>query len=177
MNRVYTNTFETSWGEFSTAAVDDGLALISLPGGNDTNFDGQLSRLFPDYIIEEGGAVNEQAEKELKAYLDGALREFKVKLHVSGTPFQRLVLDKVAAIPYGRTRTYGEIAVELGKPAASRAVGSANGRNPLPLIIPCHRVVATVGLGGYGGGLEMKRRLLEMEGAFGAVVYRQGRLI
>ncbi len=75
-----------------------------------------------------------------------------------------MVLERVAAIPYGHTLTYGAIARAIGKPGAARAVGAANARNPLPLLIPCHRVVASNGLGGYGGGLAMKRRLLELEG-------------
>ena len=177
MSPVYINSFETSWGRINTAAVDDGLVFISLPGSDNSHFEHQIARLFPNCRIERGGALNEQAEEELTAYLSGKLREFTVKLHLNVTPFQKQVLDKVAAIPYGKTRTYGDIAAELGKPNASRAVGSANGRNPLPLVIPCHRVVAAAGLGGYGGGLNMKRKLLEMEGAFGASVYRQERLI
>lgn len=166
MKRVFINSFDTDWGRFSTAALEDGLVMISLPGPDRACFDRRITQRFPDCRIERGGPINEQAERELRAYLCGSLREFKVKLDLSGTPFQREVLQRVAAIPYGKTRTYGDIAAALGKPGAARAVGSANGSNPLPVIIPCHRVVATNGLGGYGGGLAMKRRLLEMEGAF-----------
>ncbi len=165
MNRLFVNSFDTSLGRMNAAASDEGLVLITLPGNDSEHFDRQLKRDYADCRIDRGGPINQQAEQELRSYLDGDLREFKVKLCLSGTPFQMEVLRKVAGIPYGKTRTYGEIAASIGKPKAFRAVGSANGRNRLPLIIPCHRVVATTGLGGYGGGLDMKRRLLEMEGA------------
>jgi len=85
-------------------------------------------------------------------------------LHVKG--FYGKVLQKVRAIPYGKTRTYGEIAAALGNPGAARAVGGANRSNPIPIIIPCHRVVAANGLGGYSGGPDIKAKLLEHEGVY-----------
>ena len=97
-------------------------------------------------------------------YLGGKRREFDLPLDVRGTDFQRRVWAAVAAIPYGQTRTYAEVARMIGKPKAVRAVGAANGANPLPLVVPCHRVVGSDGsLTGYGGGLDVKRELLEME--------------
>jgi len=165
LKKLFVNSFDTAFGRINTAANDEGLVLITLPGSDSEYFDRQLKRDFASHQIERGGPINQQAERELISYLEGNLREFKVRLCLSGTPFQREVLRQVARIPYGKTRTYGEIAASIGKPKAFRAVGSANGRNRLPLIIPCHRVVATSGLGGYGGGLDMKRKLLEMERA------------
>ena len=101
---------------------------------------------------------------ELRAYFDGRLREFKAPLDLRGTAFQMKVWRSLAEIPYGQTWTYGELAARVGRPGASRAVGAANGANPLPLILPCHRVVAAGGkLGGFGGGLDAKRRLLAFE--------------
>jgi methylated-DNA-[protein]-cysteine S-methyltransferase len=92
------------------------------------------------------------------------LKEFTLELRLKGTPFQRRVWDRLRTIPYGETRTYGQLADELGSPAASRAVGLANGRNPVGIIVPCHRVVGASGsLTGYGGGLDRKRRLLDFE--------------
>ncbi len=89
---------------------------------------------------------------------------------MAGTPFERRCWDALLSIPYGETRTYGEIARGLGNPEGARAVGSANHKNPIPIIIPCHRVVNTGGgLGGYGGGLELKRRLLALEQAHAAL--------
>jgi O-6-methylguanine DNA methyltransferase len=96
-------------------------------------------------------------------YFDGRRKTFGVKLDLRKTGFAKDVLRKVKKIAYGKTLTYGEIAASLGKPRAARAVGAANGANPLPIIIPCHRVVASNGLGGYGGGLPMKRKLLNHE--------------
>ena len=101
---------------------------------------------------------------QIAEYLDGRRREFDLPLDVRGTDFQRRVWAAVAAIPYGETRTYAEIARAMGRPAAVRAVGAANGANPLPLVVPCHRVIGSDGsLTGYGGGLAVKQKLLEME--------------
>ncbi|MFD3312227.1 methylated-DNA--[protein]-cysteine S-methyltransferase [Streptomyces sp. NPDC058694] len=101
---------------------------------------------------------------ELRAYFAGELKEFTVQLHLDGTPFQRSVWEQLQRIPYGETRSYGELADALGNPNASRAVGLANGKNPLGIIVPCHRVVGANGnLTGYGGGLERKRQLLDFE--------------
>ena len=105
-----------------------------------------------------------EAEEQLKAYFAGELREFTVELRLTGTPFQRTVWDRLRHIPYGETRTYGQLADALGAPTASRAVGLANGRNPIGIIVPCHRVIGANGsLTGYGGGLERKQRLLDFE--------------
>lgn len=114
----------------------------------------------------EAHPLLDETEHQLRAYFSGSLREFNMPWRTSGTSFQESVWRMVAAIPYGHTRTYMDLAVELNSPGAVRAVGAANGANPLPIVIPCHRVVATGGgMGGYGGGIELKRRLLALEGA------------
>ncbi|WP_299538206.1 methylated-DNA--[protein]-cysteine S-methyltransferase [uncultured Streptomyces sp.] len=105
-----------------------------------------------------------EAVRQLNAYFAGELREFDLPLHMAGTPFQRLVWEELRRIPYGTTRSYGELADRLGRPGASRAVGLANGRNPISIIVPCHRVIGASGsLTGYAGGLERKQRLLAFE--------------
>ncbi|GAA3986040.1 MULTISPECIES: methylated-DNA--[protein]-cysteine S-methyltransferase [Streptomyces] len=105
-----------------------------------------------------------EATDQLKAYFAGELKEFTLELRLHGTPFQRSVWEQLRAIPYGETRSYGELADALGSPTASRAVGLANGRNPVGIIVPCHRVVGANGsLTGYGGGLDRKQRLLDFE--------------
>ncbi|MER8010114.1 methylated-DNA--[protein]-cysteine S-methyltransferase [Streptomyces sp. NPDC094149] len=105
-----------------------------------------------------------EAREQLKAYFAGELKQFTLRLHLHGTPFQRTVWDQLRRIPYGETRSYGELADALGNSGASRAVGLANGRNPIGIIVPCHRVVGADGsLTGYGGGLPRKRRLLDFE--------------
>ena len=102
--------------------------------------------------------------QQLAAYFAGELERFDLPLAPAGSDFQRRVWDAVAAIPYGATASYSEIAAAVGRPAACRAVGAANGRNPLAIVIPCHRVVGAAGaLTGYGGGLERKRALLDLE--------------
>ncbi|MFJ4206382.1 methylated-DNA--[protein]-cysteine S-methyltransferase [Streptomyces sviceus] len=107
---------------------------------------------------------SKEAEDQLTAYFSGERREFTLELRLHGTPFQRTVWEQLRRIPHGETRTYGELADALGNPKASRAVGLANGRNPIGIIVPCHRVVGADGsLTGYGGGLERKQRLLDFE--------------
>ncbi|WP_052489291.1 methylated-DNA--[protein]-cysteine S-methyltransferase [Streptomyces sp. 150FB] len=104
--------------------------------------------------------------RQLGAYFDGELTDFDLPMRMHGTEFQRGVWDRLCRIPYGETRSYGQLALELGKPGASRAVGLANGKNPIGIIVPCHRVIgSTGGLTGYGGGLDRKQRLLAFEGA------------
>ncbi len=106
------------------------------------------------------------AVDQLDAYFAGEARPFELALDPSGTEFQRQVWDALRAIPYGATTTYGELARRIGRPRAVRAVGLANGRNPIAIVVPCHRVIGADGrLTGYGGGLDRKRRLLELEGA------------
>ncbi|MET7285422.1 methylated-DNA--[protein]-cysteine S-methyltransferase [Streptomyces sp. NPDC005573] len=104
------------------------------------------------------------AEEQLQAYYAGELTEFTLELSLGGTDFQRKVWHQLTLIPYGETRSYGQLADALGNPGASRAVGLANGRNPVGIIVPCHRVVGSTGsLTGYGGGLHRKQRLLDFE--------------
>ncbi|MFC9960028.1 methylated-DNA--[protein]-cysteine S-methyltransferase [Streptomyces nigra] len=111
-----------------------------------------------------------QTEEELEAYFAGELRQFTVPLHLKGTPFQLTVWNHLRTIPYGETRTYGQLAEALGNRGASRAVGLANGKNPIGIIVPCHRVIGATGsLTGYGGGLPRKQRLLAFES--GAVLF------
>ncbi|QGV77769.1 methylated-DNA--[protein]-cysteine S-methyltransferase [Streptomyces ficellus] len=107
-----------------------------------------------------------EAIRQLDAYYARELTAFDLRLHLAGTPFQLSVWERLRTIPYGETRSYGELAEALGKPGASRAVGLANGKNPVGIIVPCHRVIgASGGLTGYGGGLDRKQRLLAFEGA------------
>jgi methylated-DNA-[protein]-cysteine S-methyltransferase len=110
-----------------------------------------------------------EAIAQLEAYFTGRLRRFDLALAPEGTPFQREVWSALTVIPYGETVSYSELARQLGRPAASRAVGAANGRNPIPIIIPCHRVIGAdgslTGFGG-GGGRAIKRRLLDLEAGF-----------
>ncbi|MCW7944153.1 cysteine methyltransferase [Streptomyces hygroscopicus] len=105
-----------------------------------------------------------EAIDQLEAYFAGELKEFTLELRLEGTPFQRRVWQQLCLVPYGETRSYGELAEALGSPSASRAVGLANGKNPIGIIVPCHRVVGANGsLTGYGGGLDRKKRLLDFE--------------
>ncbi len=110
--------------------------------------------------------LEHQIHRELRQYFDGERTEFTFPVRLEGSEFDVVVWNALREIPYGETRTYGDIARRIGRPTAARAVGAANGRNPVPIVVPCHRVVAAGGkLGGFGGGLELKRRLLLLEGA------------
>ena len=111
-------------------------------------------------------AILTRAQKQLAEYFAGKREEFDLPLKLEGTAFQRKVWKALVKIPFGQTRTYGQIAKTVKSPAASRAVGAACGRNPLPIVVPCHRVVGSSGnLTGFGGGLAMKEWLLKHEGA------------
>ena len=112
----------------------------------------------------ESDAPFMDAKYQISAYFRGELREFNLKLSLSGTAFQRCVWKALCSIPYGETISYRELATRIGKPAACRAVGAANGRNPLPIVVPCHRVIGSNGhLTGYYGGTHLKQYLLNLE--------------
>ena len=108
--------------------------------------------------------VLKETASQLDEYFAGERTDFDVRMELDGTDFQREVWSELTRIPYGETISYGELARRVGRPSAPRAVGQANGRNPIPVIVPCHRVLASNGIGGYGGGLKVKRQLLAVEG-------------
>jgi len=111
-------------------------------------------------------AIAAEAERQLRAYFAGQLRQFDLPLDMRGTDFQLRVWRELEGIPYGETRSYSQVAAAIGTPQAVRAVGAANGANPIPIVVPCHRVIGSGGkLVGYGGGLPLKKRLLALEGA------------
>jgi methylated-DNA-[protein]-cysteine S-methyltransferase len=113
----------------------------------------------------EGEPHSQAAKTQLEEYFAGRRRKFTVKrCATAASEFRLSVWRAIEEIPFGHTQTYGEVAARVGRPLAFRAVGTANGKNPWPIVTPCHRVVASTGLGGYGGGLEIKRFLLELEG-------------
>ena len=144
-------------GDILLARNENGLSHISFQEGT--------SAIEPTAVWQEDNAAFPDATAQLKAYFAGELREFDLPLAPEGTPFQQTVWQALQTIPYGTTATYGELAAGIGKPTASRAVGAANGRNPLPIIIPCHRVIGANGkLTGFRGGLRFTEALLELEG-------------
>jgi methylated-DNA-[protein]-cysteine S-methyltransferase len=108
--------------------------------------------------------VLKETASQLDEYFAGERTDFDVPMELDGTDFQREVWTELSRIPYGETISYGELARRVGRPNGPRAVGQANGRNPIPVIVPCHRVLASNGIGGYGGGLKVKRALLALEG-------------
>ncbi|WP_460070873.1 methylated-DNA--[protein]-cysteine S-methyltransferase [Streptomyces sp. YKOK-I1] len=148
---------DSPYGPLTLVADDDGV-LCGL------YMSGQRHRPPQESFGPRDDTLFGAAEEQLEAYFEGGLKEFTLRLRMTGTPFQREVWDQLRRIPYGETRSYGELAEFLGNPGASRAVGLANGKNPIGIIVPCHRVVgANGGLTGYGGGLDRKQRLLDFE--------------
>ena len=137
------------------------------------NSDGVLCGLFmqehrhlpePETFGRRDGRGFGRVEEQLRAYFEAEITTFDLPLLLDGTPFQLRVWSELRGVPYGETRTYGQVAVALGNPLASRAVGLANGRNPISIIVPCHRIVGSTGrLTGYGGGLACKQQLLDHE--------------
>jgi methylated-DNA-[protein]-cysteine S-methyltransferase len=153
---TYEMQIKTSVGTLVLAADDEGLTQVVLPGG--------VRRRRPDEPPAGAPAHLGDAAVQLAEYFGGARSTFDLPLVAEGTEFQRQVWFALADIPYGETISYAELARWVGRPNAFRAVGQANGANPLPIVLPCHRVVASGGgIGGYGGGLDMKRELLALE--------------
>jgi methylated-DNA-[protein]-cysteine S-methyltransferase len=164
MEIVHTAEFDSSLGSFRIATTERGLGYLDLPHANGCGLEGWLRRRVPGAKRKEAVGPNRAAIDQVLEYLEGKRTDFDLPLDLRGTEFQESVWKALLEIPYGETCTYQDLARSIGKPKAVRAVGSANGANPIPLIVPCHRVIATGGkLGGYGGGLEAKARLLAME--------------
>lgn len=146
----------TPIGELLLAGDDDALSLVGFPEGK-MRYDPEA-----DWIFNEKPFV--AVRQQLTEYFNGERTEFDLPLHLTGTEFQLLVLEELKRIPYGTTTSYGDIAQRIGRPKAVRAVGAANGRNPIPIIVPCHRVIGSGGdLTGFGGGLGTKEALLRLE--------------
>jgi methylated-DNA-[protein]-cysteine S-methyltransferase len=151
-------------GPLLVAVSDAGVCRVSFDPEPEHHLD-QLARTFGVRVLRSAGPTD-PARRALDAYFDGRSEGFGLAVDLRGVPdFQRLVLTELAHVPYGQTATYGELAARIGKPRASRAVGGALNRNPVAIVLPCHRIVGSGGsLVGYGGGLDRKRTLLELEG-------------
>ncbi len=153
---MYYCYLKTPIGDLLLAGEDEALSLVAFPEGS------MRRDPEPDWIYNEKKFAN--ARQQLTEYFDGERKEFDLPLSLAGTEFQLRVLDELRRIPYGETTSYGDIAARIGKPKAMRAVGAANGRNPIPIIVPCHRVIGSSGdLTGFGGGLDAKQALLQLE--------------
>ena len=162
MNIAYT-IIEAPPGPIYAAQNHEGLVYIGLGDSGYKNLVAYARKISDQPRIVPSVV---DATSQIEAYLAGKRRDFNLPLDIRGTDFQREVWRILQKIPYGQTKSYAEIAIELGRPNAARAVGGACGANPVPLVIPCHRVLASNGgLGGYGGGLEWKEWLLALEGA------------
>jgi len=167
MSLVY-KTIESPIGKLKLVASDEG--LVGVLWQNDRPSRVRLGEL----VADDRHPILLKAERELGEYFAGKRKEFSVPLDMRGTPFQKDVWEALLAIPFGETRSYGQLARQLGNPNATRAVGAANGRNPLPIIVPCHRVIGSTGkLTGFGGGLGTKAHLLSLEENDGTLFARK----
>ncbi len=145
-------------GDLLLAGNHEALHLVGFPRGSRARSPG------PEW--QRDPAPFDETKRQLEAYFAGELKHFDLPLHFGGTSFQNQVWQALCHIPWGETITYSELARRVGRPSASRAVGAANGANPLPIVAPCHRVIGADGsLTGFGGGLDTKRFLLQLEGA------------
>jgi O-6-methylguanine DNA methyltransferase len=163
---VHTARVDTPIGTLRLASTSAGLAFLELPHSNGNGLAGWLRRWAPGARVEQGFTPNQGAAVQITEYLEGKRRDFELALDLRGTEFQLAVWRALCAIPFGETISYAEQARRVGHPKAPRAVGAANGANPIAIVVPCHRVVNADGkLGGYGGGLALKARLLALEHA------------
>lgn len=165
MERVRHARVETSFGTLLCAATDAGVCLLALDAETGmAALDAWVARHAPGAELVEDPAFLADAAAQLREYGAGIRREFDLTLDPRGSEFDRAVWAGLLEIPFGTTLSYGELAERVGRPGGAQAVGGAAGRNPLPVLIPCHRLLARDGLGGFSGGLEAKRRLLGLEG-------------
>ncbi|MFC1916067.1 methylated-DNA--[protein]-cysteine S-methyltransferase [Chloroflexota bacterium] len=158
---LFLTHYQSPLGTYMLVSSQRGVVCVEL----ETHMAPRLARWERDGIqIRDGNSHNHKVADELDAYFTGHLRQFSVSLDLRGTEFQCRVWGLLQGIPYGETRSYGQIAGALDRPAASRAVGRAIGTNPVAIIVPCHRVIGANGkLVGYGGGLDKKQALLNLE--------------
>jgi len=167
METIYYSSFDSPFlRKVFVASTERGVCMVDFLK-TEKIFLRRLKERFPGKIIRDN-RKHRHGVNQLKKYMKGELQRFDCKLDFRGTPFQKRVWSVLAKIPYGQTRSYKEIARAIGHPKAFRAVGNANGRNSIPLIIPCHRVVESNGrLGGFGHGVKVKKQLLDFEKAHG----------
>jgi O-6-methylguanine DNA methyltransferase len=167
MEKIYYSSFDSPVLEkVFIASTDKGVCAVDFLTSEGT-FLRKLRQKFPGNVVRSD-RKNQKALTQLKKYLKRELKHFDCPLDMRGTPFEKRVWSALKKIPYGETRSYKDIAERIGRPKAFRAVGNANGSNPLPLILPCHRVIeSNGGLGGYGHGLKVKRQLLKLERVHG----------
>ncbi|MBN1996457.1 methylated-DNA--[protein]-cysteine S-methyltransferase [candidate division KSB1 bacterium] len=164
MNPLYYTIYSNEITRLLIAATDLGIQFIRFIKNESENV--ILEKINKKYSVQQSTPFFFDLISQFDLYFNGKPVRFSAQLNLTGTPFQRQVWNLVQKIPWGQTKTYGQIAAELDKSGASRAVGAANGANPIPIIVPCHRVLASNGkLGGYAGGLEVKDALLRLEGA------------
>ena len=157
--RIFYQPIETEMGIIHIAADDSSLLAVSYGSNHWEQYCRQRGE-----IVHEGNDITRATTQQLQEYQEGKRRNFELPITFEGTDFQKRAWQGLLTIPYGETRSYSEQAALIGSPKAVRAVGSANGKNPIAIIVPCHRVISKSGnIGGYAGGVEVKKYLLRLE--------------
>lgn len=167
-NIIEYTCFETKLGVVSAASLSGNLVKLSVADPGAEKLVSWIEKKFPGYCCDmtrsDSNPVLEETARQVFLYLEGKIKGFEVPINMTGTDFQKDVWKAIERIPYGQTRTYADLAREIGSPRAFRAVGGACSCNPVPLIVPCHRVVGSGGrLGGFSGGIDIKKKLLKIE--------------
>jgi len=170
MENIYWNIFETRLGKCLIAEGKNGIIATTLPSTREEDIFERLRELQTISYVRKDTPLLTDAGNQLKDYFDGKRTSFHLPLDLRGTPFQLKIWSALQKIPYGVTWSYQDLANTIGSPKAVRAVGAANGRNPIPVIVPCHRVIGKNGsLTGFTGGIALKKSLLDLEASFLAI--------
>jgi len=167
MEKIYYSSFYSPFlKNVFVASTPKGLCMVDFLT-SERRFLKELKSYFAAEIVKDD-RKNGKAVSQIKQYLKGRLKRFDLSLDLRGTPFQKRVWLALGRIPYGKTQSYQDVGKSIGHPKAFRAVGNANGRNPLPIVLPCHRVIeSNGGLGGFGHGIKVKKQLLDFEKTYG----------
>jgi O-6-methylguanine DNA methyltransferase len=164
MKTLFYIKMNTQIGPLLLTSSDKGLVHIALPHQSGRDRLKEIKHAFPDCTLMEDGGKNREAVRQIEEYFRGVRTTFSLDLDLRGTDFQKKVWKALMKVPYGWTRSYGQIARDIGHPRAFRAVGGACHKNPIPLVIPCHRIIGSDGsMTGFGGGISLKEKLLDLE--------------
>jgi len=165
LKNLYYSEMDSPIGPIFLVSSEKGLVRVALRSESETDRITHIKAEFPDACFIEDAGKNREAARQLQEYFNGSRTNFSLPLDMEGTDFQKKVWNAMLKVPFGRTRSYGQIARDIGNPKACRAVGGSCGKNNIAIVIPCHRIIGSDGsMTGFGGGIPLKKRLLDLEG-------------
>ena len=165
MKNLYYSEMDSPIGPVLLVSSEKGLVRVALPSESETDRITRIKAEFPDACFIEDVGKNQEAVRQIGEYFSGIRTSFTLPLDLRGTNFQKKVWNAMLKVPFGRTRSYGQIARDIGNPKACRAVGGSCGKNNIAIVIPCHRIIGSDGsMTGFGGGVPLKKKLLDLEG-------------